>query len=137
MLQDAKRLSSQSRNWQFHGSDIHQPARDLNSILSLVPFAQWGIDILGSFTAASGGRKYMMVVVDCFSNWVEAKAVVKITELAVRKIIWHNVITKFGVPKVMVFDLGRQFENNPLREWLERFDIVVAYSAVCHPQSNG
>ncbi|XP_056686024.1 uncharacterized protein [Spinacia oleracea] len=37
----------------------------------------------------------------------------------------------------MVFDHGKQFDNTPLQTWCKQFGIHLAYSAVCHPQSNG
>jgi len=39
-----------------------------------------------------------------------------ITENEVRKFIWKNIITRFGVPKVMIFDNGRQFDIDKLRD---------------------
>ncbi|XP_021721069.1 uncharacterized protein LOC110688614 [Chenopodium quinoa] len=40
-------------------------------------------------------------------------------------------------PKLFVFDHGRQFDNLPLKRYTDKFGIKLAYSAVCHPQSNG
>ena len=37
----------------------------------------------------------------------------------------------------MVFDHGKQFDNLPIRNYTDQFGIKLAYSAVCHPQSNG
>ena len=91
------------------------------------------MDILGPFTTVTGGRKVLIVAVDYFTKWMEAEAVVKITEPVVRKVIWRNVITRLGIPKVMVFDHGRQFWNDPIQAWLASFGIKFAYSAVCHP----
>ncbi|XP_021722423.1 uncharacterized protein LOC110689904 [Chenopodium quinoa] len=48
-----------------------------------------------------------------------------------------SIITRFGIPKVLVFDHGRQFDNLLLKLYTDQFGIKLAYSAVCHPQSNG
>ncbi|XP_021762690.1 uncharacterized protein LOC110727439 [Chenopodium quinoa] len=69
-------------------------------------------------------------------KWIEAEASSNITEQTVRKFIWQNIITRFGILKVFVFDHGRQFDNLPLR-YTDQFGIKLAYSAVFHPQSNG
>jgi len=45
------------------------------------------MDILGLFLKATGQRKYLLVAVDYFTKWVEAKAVASITENEVRKFI--------------------------------------------------
>ncbi|XP_043687661.1 uncharacterized protein LOC122638877 [Telopea speciosissima] len=54
-----------------------QPVTKLASILSPIPFAMWGMDMLGNITPASGGRKYLVVAVDYFTKWVEAEPLEK------------------------------------------------------------
>ncbi|XP_056695548.1 uncharacterized protein [Spinacia oleracea] len=77
------------------------------------------------------------VGVDYFSKWIEAEAVSSIIEPQVRKFIWENIITRFDIPRLMVFDHGKQFDNTPLQKWCKQFGIHLAYSALFHPQSNG
>jgi len=59
----------------------------LTPILSPLPFATWGMDILGSFPKASGQCKYLFVVVDYFTEWIEAEVVTSITVAKKRKFI--------------------------------------------------
>ncbi|XP_021752564.1 uncharacterized protein LOC110718070 [Chenopodium quinoa] len=116
---------------------IHRPSRDLQPILNPLPFAQWGLDILGPFPDAPYQNRWLIVGIDYFSKWIEAEAASNITEQTIRKFIWQNIITRFGIPKVFVFDHGRQFDNLPLKRYIDQFGNKLAYSAVCHPQSNG
>ncbi|XP_043700358.1 uncharacterized protein LOC122651085 [Telopea speciosissima] len=62
-----------------------QPATELASVLSPIPFAMWGMDVLGNFTPASGGRKYLVVAVDYFTKWVEAEPLARITRQQMEK----------------------------------------------------
>ena len=137
MIADAKELVRKCEKCQKYAPVIHQPARDLQPILNPLPFAQWGLDILGPFPEAVYQKKWLIVGVDYFSKWIEAEAASNITEQTVRKFIWQNIITRFGIPRVFVFDHGRQFDNLPLKRYTDQFGIKLAYSAVCHPQSNG
>nr|AAY99339.1 pol-polyprotein [Silene latifolia] len=137
MLEDSRAKTKKCKNCQMHAPVIHAPSRDLQPVLSPLPFAQWGMDLLGPFPTASGGRKYLIVAVDYFTKWVEAVAVPAKTTAAVRKVIWENIITRFGLPQVMVFDHGREFWSDMVMNWLEELGIKFAYSSVCHPQSNG
>ena len=41
-------------------------------IFSLGPFMKWGIDYMTCNPALAGGHKYIIVVVDYFTKWVEA-----------------------------------------------------------------
>ena len=65
----------------------------LTAIHSPLPFATWGMDILGPFPKATGQRKFLLVAVDYFTKWVEAEPVASITENEVRKFIWKNIVT--------------------------------------------
>jgi len=55
------------------------------------------MDILGLFPKATRQRKYLLVAVDYFTKWVEAEAMASIIENEVRKFIWKNIITRFGL----------------------------------------
>ncbi|XP_021771207.1 uncharacterized protein LOC110735341 [Chenopodium quinoa] len=96
-----------------------------------------GVGYFRTIPRGSLPEKWLIVGIDYFSKWIEAEAASNITEQTVRKFIWQNIITRFGIPKVLVFDHGRQFDNLPLRRYTNQFGIKLAYSAVCHPQSNG
>ncbi|GJR01692.1 reverse transcriptase domain-containing protein [Tanacetum coccineum] len=47
--------------------------RDANNEISSCDSCQWGMDIVGPFLEASGRIKYLIVAVDYFTKWLEAK----------------------------------------------------------------
>lgn len=65
----------------------HVPITLMQNIVSLLPFATWGIDIMGSFTLATGQRKFLIVVIDYFTKWVEAEPLATITKARYREFI--------------------------------------------------
>ena len=65
----------------------HQPSTPLTTMHSPLPFATWGMDILGPFPKATGQHKFLLVAVDYFTMWVKAEAVASITKREVRKFI--------------------------------------------------
>lgn len=77
---------------------LHLPMGNLNSTISPWPFTQWGLDIIGPFPRVSGNKRYMVVVTDYFTKWVEAEALENIRDVDVNKFVWKNIITRFGVP---------------------------------------
>jgi hypothetical protein len=44
------------------------------------PFAQWGLDIMGPFPVGWKQMKFLVVGIDYFTKWVEAKPLATITE---------------------------------------------------------
>ncbi|XP_056698074.1 uncharacterized protein [Spinacia oleracea] len=116
---------------------IHRPAQILTPITSPIPFSKWGMDLLGPYIAAPGGRSCVVVVVDYFTKWVEAEALRNINTYDVKAFIWVNIITRFGVPQSIVFYNGPQFETPKLREWLVEHGIAGHFASVGRPQANG
>ena len=101
------------------------------------PFTQWGLDILGPFPIGTGQMKFLVVGIDYFTNWVEAEPLVSITQQNVKNFVWKNIVCRFGVPRVLVFDNGRQFDNALFKDFCEHFGIQNHYSSPAHPQANG
>ena len=95
------------------------------------------MDILGPFPVPTGQKKILKVVMDYFTKWVEAEAMRGITTNDVEGFIWKNIITRFGMPRSIVFDNGPQFETPTLKDWLAEQDIKAHFRVVTHPQANG
>ena len=78
-----------------------------------------------------------MVGVDYFTKWVEAEPLATITKKKVRKFVWWTIICRFGIPKALVSDNGKQFDNPKFRDFCVELGIKNYYSSPAHPQSNG
>ena len=81
--------------------------------------------------------KFLVVGIDYFIKWVEAKPLAKITQQNVKNFVWKSIVCRFGVPRVLVSDNGRQFDNTPFRDFCEQLGINNHYSSPSHPQANG
>ncbi|KAL0433278.1 UNVERIFIED_CONTAM: hypothetical protein Slati_2662100 [Sesamum latifolium] len=86
-----------------------------------------------SFSPAPGQKKFLLVAVDYFTKWVEAEPLSRITETEVMKFIWKNLICRFGLPREIISDNGRQFQGKRLREWCEGLRIKQRFTSVAHP----
>ena len=100
------------------------------------PFAQWGLDILGPFPVETRQMKFLVMGIDYFIKWVEAEPLASITQQNVKNFVWKNIVCRFGVPKVLVSNNGRQFDNTLFRDFCAHFGIQNHYSSPAHPQAN-
>jgi len=114
-----------------------QPSEYLTPMMAPWPFAQWGLDILGPFPVGTRQMKFLVVGIDYFTKWVEAEPLAGITQQNVKNFVWKNILCRFGVPRVLVSDNGRQFDNSLFRDFCEHFGIQNHYSSPAHPQANG
>nr|GFB22835.1 putative ribonuclease H-like domain-containing protein [Tanacetum cinerariifolium] len=112
-----------------------QNADDLNH--GSLPFFQWGMDVLGSLSEAPGKVRFVIVAVDYFTKWIEAKPLAKTTGKEVKKFVWDNIVCRYGLPKIIVTDNGTNFIHDPFKSWCKKLNITQINTAVAHPQANG
>uniref|UniRef100_A0A2N9EPX2 Uncharacterized protein n=1 Tax=Fagus sylvatica TaxID=28930 RepID=A0A2N9EPX2_FAGSY len=113
------------------------PPEELTPMTSPWPFAQWGLDIMGPFLVGTKQAKFLVAAIDYFTKWVEAEPLATITERNVKKFVWKGVICRFGIPRVLILDNGKQFDNRPFRVLCSQLNIKNHYSSPRHPQANG
>ena len=49
-------------------------------------------------------------------KWVEVEALANIRDVDVKKFVWRNIVTRFGVPEVLILDNRLQFDSKAFRE---------------------
>nr|GEW46452.1 hypothetical protein [Tanacetum cinerariifolium] len=111
MHEDAKKEVEKCDSCQIHALVPRLSKTLITSIMAPWPFYQWGMDILGSLPPAKRGAKFVIVAIDYFTKWIEAKPLVKIT--------------------------GNELVNDPFKSLCGRFEIYQMNTAVAHPQANG
>lgn len=67
---------------------------------------------------------------------MKAKLLATISVMQVQRFVW-KIICRFGLPRVIMIDNGRQFVDRKLREFYQNLGIKHVTSSVEHPQSNG
>ncbi|GJS50625.1 reverse transcriptase domain-containing protein [Tanacetum coccineum] len=118
MHRDAREMIRTCKDCQIHRPVPRNPQHKLTPITAPWPFYKWGIDIAGPFSEGPGKVKFLIVVVDYFTKWIEAKAVATITGNQVKKFVWDNIVCHFGLPGEIVSDNGNQFSDNPFNDCL-------------------
>ncbi|XP_075492570.1 uncharacterized protein LOC142530631 [Primulina tabacum] len=137
LKQDSARLVQICEGCQHHSNFSYSPATLMKPIWASCPFDQWGMDIVGPFPVARAQKKFLLVAVDYFSKWVEAEPLAKITEQEVLKFLWKNIVCRFGVPRRIISDNGRQFQCKGITSWCQEMKITQSFTSVAYPQANG
>ncbi|GKU94475.1 hypothetical protein SLEP1_g7971 [Rubroshorea leprosula] len=115
----------------------HKPTEELTSMIAPWPFSQWGIDLLGPFVKAIGGATHLVVVVDYFTKWVEAKPLSCLTSRRIEDFLFSSVICRYGIPNQIIADNGPQFNCNSFRDFCSSYGIKLVFTSVYHPEANG
>nr|XP_043630086.1 uncharacterized protein K02A2.6-like [Erigeron canadensis] len=133
MHQDASATIQVCVNFQLHANVSRMPKQDMTSVISAWPFAQWRIDIVGPLPAALSGHRFLIVAIDYFTKWVEAKPLTEITGKNVEKFIFEHIICRFGVPHTIISDNGKQFLEGTFPDFCGWLKLQQNCTFVYHP----
>ncbi|XP_070011110.1 uncharacterized protein [Nicotiana sylvestris] len=101
------------------------------------PFVAWGMDIIGPIElAASNGHRFLLIAIDYFTKWVEAKTFKSVTKKAVVDFVHSSIIYRFEIPKVIIMDNGANLNSKLMEEKDQEGRIAVRDLAV-KDQSEG
>ena len=137
MQKEAQEYVKKCNQCQRFALNIHQPEGVLNPLSSPWSFTQWGLDIIGLFPKVIGNKKYLLVDTDYFTQWIEAKLLTNIRDVDVKRFIWKNIVTWFGIPYTLISDNGLQFDSRAFRKYCSDLGIKNRYSTPAYPQGNG
>ena len=92
--------------------------------------------MVGPFKTARGGMTHLLVAVDKFTKWIEARPIKKLDgPTAVRFIA--DIMVRYGVPHSIITDNGTNFAKGALARFASQQGIRLDVASVAHPQSNG
>jgi hypothetical protein len=97
-------IACQKAKRHYHGQNAPLKPLPITDIFEILH-----IDILGPLTPTPQNEKYILVVVDSFSKWCEAFDMKTQEALEIADILFREIFTRYGAPKVLISDRGRNF----------------------------
>lgn len=136
MNTDCEAYARRCDKCQRHAPSIHSPTELLRTSAAPYPFMRWGMDIIGPMPN-SRQRRFVLVLTDYFTKWIEAEAFAQVTEKEVRGFVWKNIICRHGLPYEIVTDNGSQFMSGNFKDFCNKWNIRLSPSTPRYPQGNG
>jgi hypothetical protein len=88
------------------------------------PFAVWHLNMVGPLRQASGGFTHLLVAVDKFSKWIEARPIVNVCSKEAVS-FFADIIYRFGIPNTIITDNGTQFTEKKFLNFCDDDNICV------------
>jgi hypothetical protein len=88
-------------------------------------------------TPSQGNYTFTIVAVEYFTKWIEAKPLTNVTSTSIKRFFWQNIICCYHVPRHIIVDNAKYFDNAMFKEFYHQIGTKVAFTLVYHPQSNG
>ena len=95
------------------------------------------MDMLGPFPESEDGNKYILLMVDQFSKWVEIHGVPDQTADRTAIVAVDKFFTQFGSPVQIHTDQGKNFDGNVMNALCDLYCITKTRTTPHRPCSNG
>nr|GEX31969.1 reverse transcriptase domain-containing protein [Tanacetum cinerariifolium] len=122
---DAHDMIRKCIDCQIHRPVTRHPQQPLTPITAPWPFYKWGIDIAGPFPEGPRKVKFMIVAMDYFTKWVEAKEVAMITGGQVKKFVWDNIVCRFERANRSLWESIKARLGEGNKNWVEELPHVL------------
>ena len=109
----------------------------LVQIPSKYPFEIVSIDIIGPFKTTKQGYKYVLVMIDLFTSWVEVAQLRSLEAQETANVIFKEIITRHDCPSKILTDRGTQFTASFFDAFCNKLGIKHPKISSLHPQTNG
>lgn len=83
------------------------------------------------------GFKYVVLAIDYFSKWSEARPLRDKSAVSVARFLYDEVVCRHGCPKIQISDQGREFVNKLNDELSLLTGTTQRVTSAYHPQANG
>ena len=101
------------------------------------PFEKISWDIMGPLPVTNKGNKYILVVTDVFSKWVEAFPLQVTDGFTLTSTLMDEVICRYGVPTQLHSDQGSNLNAEVNQKLCQLLGIQRTRTTAYHPQGNG
>jgi hypothetical protein len=101
------------------------------------PLERVSMDVLGPLAKSNDNNKFILLVCDYFTKWVEAFPMPNQEAKTVADLFVKEFICRYGVPRKLFTDQGTNFQLKLLNEVCKLLDIDKGRTTPYHPQSDG
>ncbi|KAI5724686.1 hypothetical protein M8J77_005959 [Diaphorina citri] len=101
----------------------------------VTPMHTLSVDIMGPYTRSKKGKRYLLVISDTFSRWVEAFPLPQADTKRILPLL-QEWFCRYGYPEVIITDNGPQFVSRVWKEKMSELNIIHHTTAIYTPRQN-
>jgi hypothetical protein len=109
----------------------------LKPIVVTRPWELIGIDVIGKLPKSSSGNLYIILAIDYFTKWAEARAIRANDAASAAKFVFESIVCRFGTPEAIVTDQGSNFEAKLFQNLCELMGVKKLRSTSYHHETVG
>lgn len=109
----------------------------LKSVPATRKLQQLSMDFCGPYKTSVRGYKYVLVMIDNFTKWVELVPCINNNASTVVNAFYERILTRYGKVQQLLTDNGSHFRNYMLEALCQLFGCYKAYSTPYYPEGDG
>uniref|UniRef100_A0A1I8B094 Integrase catalytic domain-containing protein n=1 Tax=Meloidogyne hapla TaxID=6305 RepID=A0A1I8B094_MELHA len=138
MIVDIKQYIKTCESCQKIKENYHPNHEELYPIKKPnIPFEHLHMDIIGPVITSNKGSKYILSIIDSFSKYLICYPLKDQTAPSIMRIIIDQIITKYGVPRYITSDQGRNFTSQIMKDISKIFGFEQLFTVSYHQSANG
>jgi transposase InsO family protein len=114
-----------------------QPKALLGQFHAGIPMERIHIDILGPFVESTKGNRYIVMMIDQFTKWLECYAIPNQGAEQVAMSLVEGFIARMGCPLQIHSDQGKNFMSDLFRKLCQLLEISKTRTTLYRPCANG
>ena len=118
-------------------SDYKPKKMPQRKIESTSPWDVIRVDVMGPFVSGRKGERYILSVIDCFSQYLILIPIKDHNATTVSQALFERVIGYFGCPRKILSDRGTEFTGCVWSEMMKLMGILKKLTFPYYPQGNG
>ena len=116
---------------------IRHPRAPLQCFQAGYPGDHVHLDMLGPFSTSEYGNKYVLMIIDQFTRWLEMVPLHLQDAKSVARAFFENYVVRWGVPFYIHTDQGRNFESALFHSFCSLLEAVKSRTTPYRPSANG
>ncbi|GKT32505.1 Transposon Tf2-6 polyprotein, partial [Aduncisulcus paluster] len=114
-----------------------EPFKEFGTLYKYNPFNTLSVDTNGPYKEDGFGYKYILVLIDNFTRYIELVPLRSLRAEETADAIIKRIFLRYGIPRVVHSDNGKQFVNALMRQIYNLFGIKQSMSTPYHHEGNG
>ena len=136
-MTDVEKWVKECEQCQRRNSPPHKAQAPLETIQAEYPLQKISWDIMEPLPVSAKGHKYILVVTDLFTKWVEAFPLCSTESTMLATVLVDEIVCRYGVPTNIHSDQGANFTSAVIQHLCSLLGIGRTQTTAYHPQGNG
>jgi IS30 family transposase len=138
MRSDVQLYCQSCRKWQTVNPGANMKPSPQEAMNTATYFnARCHVDLIGPFPLSENKNKYLLVMIDAFSSYVECVPTPNKEAATIYQAFLSGWVAQHSFCDCLNSDLGSEFHNGLFKELSAKIGFKQTFSSVAHPTSNG